>query len=87
VELTARLLRNAWSGWFIAFAGVDWQARIFWEFRLSERPLAEKEGRAFGGFDVASVEAVCAQTDGMVGFGRHDRIGHKSNSNCRRQPE
>ena len=37
------------------------EAGIFRELRLSEGALAEKEERAFGGFDGASVEAIVAQ--------------------------
>jgi len=52
--------------WFVACARVNREAGIFRELRLSQGALAQKEERAFGGFDGAGVEAICAEAGGAV---------------------
>src|SRR5258707_10738166 len=77
---------GVWLGWllrgrsFVACAGVNREAGIFRELRLSQGALAEKEERAFGGFDGASVEAIGAQAcrvlerSSVCGIGHDERI-------------
>jgi len=48
---------------FVAGAGQDGKAGIFGVGRIGGGTLAKEERGAFGGFDGAGVEAVCAEAD------------------------
>jgi len=70
---------NLWARFgdgFVAGAGEDGKARVFGIGGIGGGALAKEERGAFGGFDGAGVEAVCAKADrvvwnGGIGGSRH----------------